>query len=103
MTLFSPEHGIRGTEDRENVASGVDERSSLAIHSLYGAATIALPDSTLRGPDALVVDLQDIGTRTWTYALYPVPLRHGIDDGREGPLLARPRARRSCAAAIRTR
>ena len=67
VALFSPEHGIRGTEDRENIASGVDQRSGLPIHSLYGAATIAPPDSTLRGLDALVFDLQDIGTRTWTY------------------------------------
>ena len=35
VTLFSPEHGIRGTEDRENLASGIDERSGLVIHSLY--------------------------------------------------------------------
>lgn len=66
-TLFSPEHGIRGTEDRSNLASGTDEQSGLTIHSLYGAMTIAPPDSTLRDLDALVVDLQDIGTRTWTY------------------------------------
>ena len=67
VKLFSPEHGIRGTEDREGLASGVDARSGLFIHSLYGAATIGPPDSTLRDVDVLVVDLQDIGTRTWTY------------------------------------
>jgi uncharacterized protein YbbC (DUF1343 family) len=67
VALFSPEHGIRGTEDRENLASGVDERTGLPIHSLYGAGTLAFPDSLLRGLDALVFDLQDIGTRTWTY------------------------------------
>ncbi len=67
VTLFSPEHGIRGTEDRENLASGVDGRSGLVVHSLYTSGAIAPPDSTLRGLDILVVDLQDIGTRTWTY------------------------------------
>ena len=67
VQLFSPEHGIRGTEDREQIASGVDERSGLPIHSLYGAGTVAMPDSMLRRLDALVFDLQDIGTRTWTY------------------------------------
>ena len=66
-TLFSPEHGIRGTEDRENLASGIDARSGLIVHSLYTVTAIAPPDSTLRGLDVLVVDLQDIGTRTWTY------------------------------------
>jgi uncharacterized protein YbbC (DUF1343 family) len=67
VRLFSPEHGIRGTEDRENLASGVDARSGLTIVSLYTSATIAPPDSTLRDLDVLVIDLQDIGTRTWTY------------------------------------
>lgn len=67
VTLFSPEHGIRGTEDRENLASGIDARSGLVVNSLYTNGAIAPPDSTLRGLDALVVDLQDIGTRTWTY------------------------------------
>ena len=67
VTLFSPEHGIRGTEDRENLASGIDARSGLVVHSLYTNTAIAPPDSTLRDLDVLVVDLQDIGTRTWTY------------------------------------
>lgn len=67
VALYSPEHGIRGTEDRENLASGIDERTGLVVHSLYTNGTIAPPDSTLRGVDVLVVDLQDIGTRTWTY------------------------------------
>ncbi|MEP6730230.1 MAG: DUF1343 domain-containing protein [bacterium] len=67
VKLFSPEHGIRGTEDRENLASGIDLRSGLVVHSLYTVTAIAPPDSTLRDLDVLVVDLQDIGTRTWTY------------------------------------
>jgi hypothetical protein len=48
-TLFSPEHGIRGTEDRTNLASGIDQRSGLVVHSLYTVTTIAPPDGTLRG------------------------------------------------------
>jgi uncharacterized protein YbbC (DUF1343 family) len=67
VRLFAPEHGIRGIEDRENVENGVDERTGLRIHSLYTAATIGPPDSLMRDMDALVFDLQDIGTRTWTY------------------------------------
>ena len=67
VSLFSPEHGIRGTEDRENLASGIDAQSGLIVHSLYTNTTIAPPDSTLRDVEVLVVDLQDIGTRTWTY------------------------------------
>ncbi len=67
VALYSPEHGIRGTEDRENLASGIDARSGLPVHSLYTSQTIGPPDSTLAGVEVLVVDLQDIGTRTWTY------------------------------------
>src|SRR4051812_10137464 len=67
VQLFSPEHGLRGTEDRENIASGIDAQSRLPVYSLYGQQTMAPPDSILRSLDALVFDLQDIGTRTWTY------------------------------------
>jgi uncharacterized protein YbbC (DUF1343 family) len=67
VQLFSPEHGLRGTEDRQNIASGIDQKSGLPVYSLYGQQTTAPPDSLLRGLDALVFDLQDVGTRTWTY------------------------------------
>jgi uncharacterized protein YbbC (DUF1343 family) len=67
VRLYSPEHGIRGTEDRQGLASGVDERSGLFIVSLYENSTSPPPDSTIRDLDAIVIDLQDIGTRTWTY------------------------------------
>lgn len=67
VRLFSPEHGIRGTEDRQQLASGIDQRSGLPIVSLYTVTAIAPPDSTLADLDALVFDLQDVGTRTWTY------------------------------------
>jgi uncharacterized protein YbbC (DUF1343 family) len=65
--LFSPEHGIRGTEDRQNISNDVDTRTGLPIYSLYASQTIPPPDSLLRKLDVLVVDLQDVGTRTWTY------------------------------------
>lgn len=65
--LFSPEHGIRGTEDRQNISNDVDARSGLPVYSLYTSQTVAPPDSLLRQLDVLVIDLQDIGTRTWTY------------------------------------
>jgi len=67
VQLFSPEHGLRGTEDRQNIESGIDQGSGLPVYSLYGQQTMAPPDSILGRLDALVFDLQDIGTRTWTY------------------------------------
>lgn len=67
VALFSPEHGIRGLVDHTNVANGRDARTGLPIYSLYGATTLPPPDSVMRRLDALVVDLQDLGARPWTY------------------------------------
>lgn len=67
VRLFAPEHGAKGTADHPDVADDRDEKTGLVIHSLYQRTTIAPPDSLLTDVDVLVVDLQDIGTRTWTY------------------------------------
>lgn len=64
--LFSPEHGIRGRAEGE-VASEVDPVTGLPIHSLYGETRSPTP-SMLEGLDVLVFDIQDIGTRYYTYA-----------------------------------
>jgi uncharacterized protein YbbC (DUF1343 family) len=65
VALFSPEHGIRGGVD-EKVDSSRDERTGLPIFSLY-SETRRPTDAMLAGIDALVVDLQDIGARFYTY------------------------------------
>jgi len=65
--LFSPEHGIRGTEDRTNLANGRDQRTGVPMYSLYGATTLAPPDSVLKTLDVLIIDMQDIGARPWTF------------------------------------
>jgi uncharacterized protein YbbC (DUF1343 family)/CubicO group peptidase (beta-lactamase class C family) len=65
VALFSPEHGIRGILDA-NVPSSKDEKTGLAIHSLYGE-TRRPTDEMLTGIDTMVVDLQDIGARFYTY------------------------------------
>lgn len=67
VRLFSPEHGVSGTADTPNLADETDAKTGLVVYSLYQRTTIAPPDSLLKGVDVLVVDLQDIGTRTWTY------------------------------------
>ncbi len=67
VRLFAPEHGATGTEDKPNLADDTDSKTGLVVYSLYRRSTIAPPDSLLRDVDVLVVDLQDIGTRTWTY------------------------------------
>jgi uncharacterized protein YbbC (DUF1343 family)/CubicO group peptidase (beta-lactamase class C family) len=65
VALFSPEHGIRGILD-EKVESSTDEKTGLPIYSLYGATTRPTADM-LQGIDTLVLDLQDIGARFYTY------------------------------------
>jgi uncharacterized protein YbbC (DUF1343 family)/CubicO group peptidase (beta-lactamase class C family) len=65
VALFSPEHGIRGAAD-EKVRDGVDEVSGLPIYSLYGERRKPSPEQ-LANLDALVFDIQDIGTRFYTY------------------------------------
>lgn len=67
VALFSPEHGIRGAADAgEKVASGLDDRTGLPIHSLYGETRVPT-DSMLAGLDFLVYDIQDAGARVYTY------------------------------------
>ena len=65
VSLFSPEHGIRGLLDA-SVPSTTDEKTRLPIHSLYGATRRPTAEM-LAGVEAIVVDLQDIGTRFYTY------------------------------------
>ena len=63
--MFSPEHGIRGQAD-DKVGSSRDEKTGVPIHSLYGDSLRPTP-AMLDGIDTLVVDLQDIGARFYTY------------------------------------
>jgi uncharacterized protein YbbC (DUF1343 family) len=67
IALFSPEHGLRGQVSAgQEVRSGRDAVTGLPVYSLYGG-TRRPRQSTLRGVQALVFDLQDIGSRSYTY------------------------------------
>jgi len=66
VSLFSPEHGIAGVEDRENIANAVDAATGIGIWSLYGKTRRPTP-AMLQGLDALVFDIQDVGVRFYTY------------------------------------
>ena len=67
VSLFGPEHGIYGNERAEvPVEGGVDRRTGLPVYSLYGKYRKPTP-KMLSGLDALVVDLQDVGSRSYTY------------------------------------
>ncbi|WNG48046.1 DUF1343 domain-containing protein [Archangium minus] len=68
--LFGPEHGVRG-EAQYMVAVGDarDRRTGVPVHSLYGSTFESLSPRPewLEGLDALVFDIQDVGSRYYTY------------------------------------
>ena len=68
--LFGPEHGVRGdAQYMKAVKSGRDPKTGVAAYSLYGNNSDSLrpTEKMLRGLDALVFDIQDIGARYYTY------------------------------------
>jgi uncharacterized protein YbbC (DUF1343 family) len=70
VRLFAPEHGIRGeAQDMEAVAHGRDATTGRPIRSLYGSApsTLRPPREDLEELDAVIVDLQDVGSRYYTF------------------------------------
>jgi uncharacterized protein YbbC (DUF1343 family) len=66
IALFSPEHGFRGLEDRPGLPDAIDSATRVPIYSLYGGSRMAAL-SALDSVDVLLVDLQDIGARYYTY------------------------------------
>jgi uncharacterized protein YbbC (DUF1343 family) len=65
--LYSPEHGIRGEFTAgETVGSTTDPVTGLPVYSLYGKTRKPTPEM-LKGIDVLVYDIQDIGSRSYTY------------------------------------
>jgi uncharacterized protein YbbC (DUF1343 family) len=67
VALFGPEHGIRGVAQAgARIESGVDEKTGLPIHSLYGNTLRPTPEM-LEDVDILLFDVQDVGARYYTY------------------------------------
>ncbi len=68
--LFGPEHGLFGeAQDLIGVRDGHDAHTGLRVYSLYGDTFASLRPTAeqLHGLDALVIDLQDIGSRYYTF------------------------------------
>jgi uncharacterized protein YbbC (DUF1343 family) len=68
--LFGPEHGFFGeAQDLVGVGGGTDPESGLRVHSLYGDSFDSLrpTEEQLGGLEALVIDLQDVGSRYYTF------------------------------------
>lgn len=66
VALLSPEHGIAGRLDQENITDTTDPDTGIKVFSLYGKDRKPSPES-LQGIDTLVFDIQDIGCRFYTY------------------------------------
>lgn len=76
VALFGPEHGIYGTEKAStNIPDALDRRTGLPVYSLHGANRKPTK-AQLKSIDALVIDLQDIGVRSYTFS---VAMRYAMD------------------------
>jgi uncharacterized protein YbbC (DUF1343 family) len=88
--LFSPEHGFQGKEDRPGLPDAVDSATGLPIYSLYGGSEVKA-DSALGTIDVLLIDLQDIGARYYTYPASATSLmREATRHGKSVVVLDRP-------------
>lgn len=84
-TIFSPEHGFRGTADAgEHVKGGVDPKTGVPIASLYDGSGRREPAAeVMDGFDVLVVDIQDVGLRFYTYYCTMIDLINACAGARE--------------------
>src|SRR5687768_14830745 len=68
VALLAPEHGIRGTvEAGVTIGDEKDPKTGVPIYSLYKAEGQRPSDEMLKGVEAIIYDLQEVGGRTWTY------------------------------------
>lgn len=67
VSIFAPEHGIRGELDTEKIDDTKDEKTGLPVYSLYKDGMRRPKQEQLAGLDAIVYDIQDIGARFYTY------------------------------------
>lgn len=91
VALFGPEHGINGDAAAEvKIANTTDKRTGLPVYSLHGATKKPTKDM-LKGLDAMVIDLQDIGTRSYTYvSAMKLTIEACFEQGIEVVVLDRP-------------
>ena len=91
VALYGPEHGVRGDYPAgEYVEFYTDARTGLPVFSLYGTTRKPTPDM-LDGVDVLVFDIQDIGTRSYTYiSTMGLVMEAAAENGVEVVVLDRP-------------
>ena len=67
VALYGPEHGVRGDAYAgDHVSNGKDPKTGLPVYSLYGSTRKPTPEM-LKGVDVMVYDIQDVGTRSYTF------------------------------------
>ena len=66
--LYSPEHGLAGREDQENIGNTKDPATGLPVWSLYSGQNRRPGNEMLRDIDVLMFDIQDVGARFYTYS-----------------------------------
>ena len=90
--IFAPEHGFRGSvEAGAKIEDGTDSKTGIAILSLYNGNTQRPSDEVMRSFDVLVVDMQDVGLRFYTYYISMLRMVDACADfGSEVVVLDRP-------------
>jgi uncharacterized protein YbbC (DUF1343 family) len=91
VALFGPEHGVRGNYSAgEYVDFYVDEKTQLPVYSLYGRTRKPTPEM-LKDIDVLVYDIQDIGSRSYTYiSTMGLVMEAAAENNKEVVILDRP-------------
>jgi uncharacterized protein YbbC (DUF1343 family) len=92
VALFGVEHGLYGDLPAErNYPDHIDRRTRLQVFSLYSGRTRKPTKAQLKGLDALVIDLQDIGVRSYTYiSAMKLAMEACFENGIEVVVLDRP-------------
>ncbi len=81
IAVVSPEHGFRGTADAgEKVATSIDSKTGLPIWSLYGKSRNLTPEQVAQF-DVIVVDMQDVGLRFYTYYISMLSVMRSAAEG----------------------
>lgn len=91
VALYGPEHGVRGdVYAGGKVESGTDDTTGLPVYSLYGSTRKPTPEM-LKGVDVMVYDIQDVGTRSYTFiSTLGLVMRACAEKGIEVVVLDRP-------------
>lgn len=89
--LFAPEHGVRGNYVAgATVANEVDEKTGVKVYSLHGKNKKPTPEM-LKNVDVIVYDIQDIGTRSYTFiSTMGLAMEAAAENGKKFVVLDRP-------------